>query len=345
MPCTAMLRKRRFIVLCVALCFLVEAANEKIVAQSPVHSIHTIVKPLVGEDVARPCEYDMVNPSSGKKIRAVFVVFERGPGSVRFYNDPDIRSFADKHELAMMMPRHCSSKAYEDMDIDPSKGLGRALFAALDQFSIQTDRPELRTAPVILLGFSAAGAFAARLVGFAPQRIAAAVLSHAGQDRSLGLDTIQLADASLTVPELVIVGGKDQTVGTELSYAYFHRYWKLGAPWLFATQNDVEHCCTSDAKDLVLVWLDAVLKSRLQKVSGGLAPIHKTDGYYGFFRKDPTGVITSDARSLTFQRSDSATQDNVEAAGYLPSRKAASEWLRFADRPAQLSTSLMGAKP
>jgi hypothetical protein len=223
------------------------------IAQSPVHFIHTIVTPLVDEDVGRPCEYDMVNPSSGKKIRAVFVVFERGPGSVRFYNDPDIRSFADKHELVMMMPRHCSSKVYEDMDIDPSNGLGRALFVALDQFSIQTDHPELKTAPVILLGFSGAGAFAARLVGFAPQRIAAAVLSHAGQNHSLGLNTIQLSDSSLTVPELVIVGGKDQTVGTELSYAYFSRYWRLGAPWLFATQNDAGHCCTSDAKDLILL--------------------------------------------------------------------------------------------
>ena len=79
----------------------------------------------------------MVNPSSDKKIRAVFVVFERGPGSVRFYNDPDIRSFADKHELAMMMPQHCSSKVYEDMDIDPSNGLGRALFAASINFQFR----------------------------------------------------------------------------------------------------------------------------------------------------------------------------------------------------------------
>ena len=351
MPCTSMLWKRRFKVLCVALCFLVEAASEKIIAQSSVLSIHTIVTPFVGEDVARPCEYDMVNPSSGKKIRAVFVVFERGPGSVRFYNDPDIRSFADKHELAMMMPRHCSSKVYEDMDIDPSNGLGRALFAALDQFSIQTDHPELRTAPVILLGFSGAGAFAARLVGFAPQRIAAAVLSHPGQNHSLGLNTIQLSDASLTVPELVIVGGKDQTVGTELSYAYFSRYWRLGAPWLFATQNDAGHCCTSDAKDLILAWLDTVLRKRLHHVSGSLATIHRRDGYYAFFRKDPTEIrdsgklITSNARNLTFQRSDSAAQNNVESAGYLPSRKTASEWLSFADRPAQLNTSLTGPKP
>jgi hypothetical protein len=186
----ATLWKRRFKVSCVALCFLVGSSNQKIFAQNPFHSFHTTVAPFAGEDIARPCEYEMGAPSSGKKIRAVFVVFERGPGSLRFYNDPDVLSFADKHQLAMMMPRNCSSKVHEDMDIDPSNGLGRALFTALDQFSTQTSRPELRTAPVILLGFSGAGAFAGRLVGFAPQRIAAAVLSHAGQFPQLNLNTI-----------------------------------------------------------------------------------------------------------------------------------------------------------
>ena len=316
-------------------------SSQKVFAQGPHHSIHTSVTPLAGEDIAHSCEYEMRTPSSAKKIRAVFIVFERGPASVRFYKDPDILSFADKHELAIMMPMHCASKVYEDMDIDPSNGLGRALFVALDQFSTETSHPELKTAPVILLGFSGAGAFAARLVGFAPQRIAAAVLSHAGQNHSLGLDTIHLPDASLTVPELIIVGGRDQTVGTELSYAYFSRYWRLGAPWLFATQNDVGHCCTSDAKDLVLAWLDAVLSKRLRKASGSLATIRRTDGYYAFFQKDPTEIrdgshlFTSNARNLTFQRTDSTPQSSAETAGYLPSRKTAAEWLSFADLPAQ----------
>jgi hypothetical protein len=157
MPCTAILWKRRFKVLCIALCFLAEAANEKIIAQSPVHSIRTIVTPLVGEDIARPCEYDMVNPSSGKKIRGVFVVFERGPGSVRFYNDLDIRSFADKHELAMMMPRHCSSKVYEDMDINQMEKLFRQLLIWLKRASPSSARqtPLLRKRSWLLTKSSA----------------------------------------------------------------------------------------------------------------------------------------------------------------------------------------------
>lgn len=307
--------------------------------------------PLDGEDIAHPCQYEIRTPSSATRIRAVFIVFERGPGSIRFYNDPDIQSFADKHELAMMMPINCSSRTNIDMDIDPSNGLGRALFAALDQFSTLTNHSELSTAPVILLGFSGAGAFAGRLVSFAPQRIAAAVLSHAGQTPPLNLNTIELTGTSLTVPELIIVGGKDQTVGTERSYTYFSRYWALGAPWLFATQNNVGHCCTSDAKDLILAWLDAILSKRLQKATADLTPIRRSDGYYAFFRKDPTGTldsgnrITSNAKDPTFQRSESAAQTNLDAGGYLPSRKTALEWQSFANRPDQSSTSPPPSRP
>lgn len=301
--------------------------------------------------MARPCQYELRTPSFARKIRAVFVVFERGPGSISFYNDPDIQPFADKRELAMMMPLNCSSKTNEDMDIEPTNGLGRALFAALDKFSTQTNHPELSSAPVILLGFSGAGAFAGRLVSFAPQRIAAAILSHAGQSPPLNLNTIQLTRTSLTVPELIIVGGKDQIVGTERSYAYFSRYWAQGAPWLFATQNNVGHCCTSDAKALILAWLDAVLTKRLTKTTSSMATLSRRDGYYAFFRKAPTGVldsgqrITSNAQNLTFQRTESTTQSNLDPAGYLPSKKTAKEWQRFAGHPDQSSLPTPPSKP
>jgi hypothetical protein len=63
----------------------------------------------------------------------------------------------------------------------------------------------------------------------------------------------------LKIPELILVGGKDEVVGTELAYSYFSRYWRLGAPWLFATQNDTGHFCNEDATGLILAWLDTIL--------------------------------------------------------------------------------------
>jgi hypothetical protein len=80
------LRGKRFKVCCVVLCFLVGSSTDPaIFAEGNADSIHTTaVTPLVGEDIARPFKYEMGIPSSGKKIRAVFVVFERGPGLVRW---------------------------------------------------------------------------------------------------------------------------------------------------------------------------------------------------------------------------------------------------------------------
>lgn len=47
-----------------------------------------------------------------------------------------------------------------------------------------------------------------RLVGFAPDRIEAAIVSHGGQGAPLGLDTISLSGAALKIPVLILVGVK-----------------------------------------------------------------------------------------------------------------------------------------
>ena len=98
--------------------------------QSPPPSLRTSVLPLAGDDIARPCEYELATPLTSEAYRAVFVIFERGQDIQHLYSDPRVRSFAERHHLAMMMPGHCASKKYEDIDIDPTKGLGRALFIA-----------------------------------------------------------------------------------------------------------------------------------------------------------------------------------------------------------------------
>ena len=309
--------------------------SRNLCAQAPLLSLHTTVSPLAGEDLARPCEYELASPSPSAVFRGVFIVFERGRDIQRFYNDPNVRSFAQQHHLAMMMPHHCASKKYEDIDVDPTKGLGRALFVALDQFATQTKHPELKSAPLVLLGFSGAGAFAGRLVGFAPHRIAAAILAHAGQFDPLGLDTIQLSALSLTVPEFILVGGRDSHVGTDRPYAYFKKYWGEGAPWLFVTQNNVPHCCVVNARDLILIWLDAVLKKRLEPANGDLAPLNKKSGYYAFIQISTTGardtwnLFTSNAVKPSFERIRKKHPHNEQPAGWLPSKQVAEEWRNF----------------
>ncbi|RXH55753.1 hypothetical protein [Granulicella sibirica] len=306
-------------------------------AQGTVKSFHTTVAPKAGEDIAKPCEYDMKVPSETKTISALFVVFERGPELQHFYEEAELAAFATKHDLAMFMPNGCASKDHEEIDVEPEKGLGRALFTAIDQLSQQANHPELRTAPLILLGFSGAGALAGRFPTFAPDRIAAVILSHAGQVPPLNLDTINLSGQALKVPELILVGAQDKIVGTEVAYAHFSRYWQLGAPWLFATQNDANHFCNEDATDLILAWLDTVLHNRLLKQSP--ATIAKTEGYNAFFRKEINGSLDSgnrplaEAVDLLFQPPTEAPPENRIPAGWLPSEHVALMWEKFTTLP------------
>jgi predicted esterase len=304
-------------------------------AQSAVTSFHTIVAPKSGEDVANPCEYDLRILSEGKRIHGLFVVFERGPELQHFYEEPEIAAFAREYDLAMLMPMGCPAKDQGDIDVDPNRGLGRALLTAVDQLSAITSHPELKTVPLIVFGFSGAGALAGRLVGFAPDRIEAAILSHAGQVSPWNLDTISLSGTALKIPQLILVGGKDEVVGTETAYSYFSKYWQLGAPWLFATQNDAGHFCNEDATDLILKWLTAILKNpRSQRASVGV-----DGGYYAFFRKNPTR--TSDhghlpqmeAVDLKFARPSEVPPRNEVPGGWLASKDVALSWEHFATLP------------
>jgi hypothetical protein len=321
----------------IVLCFITAVGRLEGFAQVTNSSFRTAVTPKVGEDVANPCEYELRILSANKRIRALFVVFERGPELQHFYEQPEIAAFAREHDLAMLMPFNCAAKDHGDIDVDPSRGLGRALFTAVDQFSVQTNHPELRTAPLLLLGFSGAGALVGRLVGFAPHRIAAAILSHAGQVPPLGLDTINLSGAALGIPELILVGGKDEVVGTESGYSYFSKFWRLGAPWLFATQNDANHFCNLDATDLILAWLDSILENnQLKQVPAG---IQRGRGYYAFFRKKLNGSLDSgnhplaQAIDLVVQRPvEQLPQDEI-SSGWLPSKEVALQWKNFATRP------------
>jgi dienelactone hydrolase len=307
-------------------------------AQSAVTSFHTIVAPIPGEDVADPCQYDLRILSEDKRIHGLFVVFERGPELQHFYEEPEVAAFARKHDLAMLMPMGCpSTKKNGDIDVDPDHGLGRSLLTAIDQLSVTTNHLELKTAPLLLMGFSGAGALVGRLVGFAPDRIEAAIVSHGGQVAPLGLDTISLSGAALKIPVLILVGGKDGVVGTETPYSYFSKYWGLGAPWLFATQNDANHFCNEDATDLILAWLNAVIEnlgSKQASVKEG-----KSGGYYAYFRKVPTAsfdhshVPLVQAVDLKVEGPSEAAPPGAVPAGWLPSKDVALSWERFTNLP------------
>src|SRR5205807_674267 len=131
----------------------------------------TSFAPKPEENIATDCRYEVTIPNPSRSVRAVWVIFDRGRDMLRYYTDPDVQAFAFHNDLALLFPFHCWSKTYEDMDVEPSSGIGRALFAALSQLAQSSGHQELASAKVILLGFSGAGSLVARLTGYAPERL------------------------------------------------------------------------------------------------------------------------------------------------------------------------------
>jgi dienelactone hydrolase len=295
----------------------------------------TTVTPLPNEDIASDCHYTLTIPASSRSIRAVWVIFDRGHDVHDLYSDATMLAFARRFHIALLLHGHCPGKAAEDhgdMNMDPSRGLGRALFTALDQFGSASGHRELSSTKLIFLGFSGAGPLCARLVGSAPDRALAAILSSPGHYEPLGIDTVDLSPHALTVPQLIIAGSADDVSGTARPYLYFRRYRDLGAPWAFIVQNNSPHCCTANAKDLILGWLEAAIKRSQASSSGNvLRRRDQRNGWLAFLKTHETD--TKDSFGLrTFEVVDARVpRMALFRAAQAPSYFAAS--LVFAARP------------
>ena len=113
----------------------------------------TYVAPTSAETMKSPCEYELTLRDARKPVKAVFVVIERGWQVGNLYFDPEVTAFAERHDLALVLARHCRSKAEEDMDIIPEHGVGRALLQSLNQFAQQSHHPELAGSEIICSAF------------------------------------------------------------------------------------------------------------------------------------------------------------------------------------------------
>jgi hypothetical protein len=300
----------------------------------------TSVAPLPEEDFASSCHYELTIPSQTKKVMAVWVIFDRGRDVHELYSDDAVLQFAGRFRIALLLHGHCPGKTpedHDDMDMDPSKGLGRALLSALDQFAATSGHHELTGIPLIFLGFSGAGPLSARLVGSFPKRVLAAILSSPGHYEPLGIDTVELSSESIRVPQLIIAGGADKVSGTARPYQYFRKYRDRGAPWAFIVQNGSPHCCTANAKHLILSWLEAVVKGRDSREATPLREVDQRVGWLSFFKPKPTeiadsfGLRTFEATAARIEKiySWKNTSQGWESAGWLPNRAVANEWLAF----------------
>jgi dienelactone hydrolase len=322
----------RFLFL-LALCFLpLWSAGQTV-------RLETTVVPRAGEDIASDCHYSLTITTPSHPISAVWVIFDRSHDVHDLYRDEAVLAFARRFHLALLLHGHCPGKTPEDngdMNMDPSRGLGRALFTALAQFADSSGHRELSNARFIFLGFSGAGPLSARLVGLAPERTVAAILSSPGHYDPLGIDTVALSGKAWTVPELVLTGSADDVSGTARPYRYFRRYRDQGAPWAFVVQNSSPHCCTANAKRLILDWLQAVIKRRqLGSPDTALREMDQSTGWLAFIQtretstKDSFGQTTFKVVSARIQASKQKSSEEMEPSGWLPTRSIANQWLSF----------------
>ena len=193
-------------------------------------TFQTAVAPQPDEDLAEACRYKITLTDPSRQVRGVWVIFERSRDTLRYYQDADVRAYARRHDLALLFPFHCRSKSETggDMNVDPSKGLGRALFAALTQLAQNSSHPELASAKLILLGFSGTGSLVGRLAEFAPDRVLAVIPTDPGHFDPLGVDTIRLSPKAAAIPHLILTGSADAVSGTQRPYAYFRKVLRPG---------------------------------------------------------------------------------------------------------------------
>lgn len=140
----------------------------------------------------------------------------------------------------------------------------------------------------------------------------------------------------MQVPELIIAGGADDVSGTARPYGYFKKYREKGAPWVFVVQNGSPHCCTANAKDLILNWLKAMLKHSIRRgdISG---KINQHAGWFAFIKTKQTettdsfGLKTFDVTAAKIEKVSARKKASREwkPAGWLPIHNLAKEWLNF----------------
>jgi hypothetical protein len=289
----------------------------------------TVVVPLENENILRPCEYRIVLPETNNPVRAVWVIFDRGQDYLKWYEDRQVRAFARDHQLALLLAMHCRSKEREDMIVEPTKGVGRALFTALDQFAAAEGHAEMKTAPIIAMGWSGAGSLVCRLAGYQTARYLAGIAYAPGQYEPLGMDTIELSHEAMSKPQLIIANGGDNINGTERPYSYFRKYFERGAPWTFVVQNRTPHCCLQNVQTLILDWLHSVLTTE---------PPAWGSGAHGYFTAEFSSVMDEwkrpvfNAKSSRIEAKGRAAKRRELPAGWLPSSTFAEEWLAFTRR-------------
>ena len=167
---------------------------------------------------------------------------------------------------------------------DAGAGGADALLAILQRLGEQSTRPELKDALLLLWGGSAGAGFGTTVAELYPERTVAFIRYHAHL-RGWFPNMKVLKD----IPALLIAGGNDETAGTEDAERFWKNARSAGAPWTFAVEPGATHRDDQtlvSSQQLILPWIAAVLRQRLEPGSTRLRPVTENSGWLGNNHKD-----------------------------------------------------------
>jgi hypothetical protein len=222
-------------------------------------------------------------PQKVSRVRAVLVVINYGLGFELSVAEQwrKLSETVDSALLGVWFSNIGPSAEQGDLFAIPGDGLVEVFPGLLQRLAQDSGHPELTDAPLLFWGHSGAGSVAASLANRFPARTLAFVRYHSGPELRGDLSVLN------KIPALFLAGGKDPNGGDasvpNSSLGAAETLWKSGrasgAPWTFGIEPNATHGDPKDlmkANDLMIPWIEAVLRQRLSPDGTALRTI--TDG-------------------------------------------------------------------
>jgi hypothetical protein len=256
-------------------------------------------------------------PETVKRVRVVIVAFRWGSGSL-VYADEAIRKMCEILDAALLLADFAT--VITPTNSSPRHDGAASLLVLLDRLAQDSHHPELRVAPLVLFGHSAAASLPGIFAATYPGRVVAFVRYHAGMLAVLGGD-VQLLSG---IPALFLIQQGDDGYDNVPPTWRSREYWRSGraasAPWTYVLDPTADHGSEEalrSANRLLIPWLTAVVRQRLPEKGASLRPLPDTTGWLGDI---DTGEIAPYSQFLG-QRT---------AATWLPDEAAARGWQAIA---------------
>ena len=235
--------------------------------------------------------YDLWIPGGAPRLRCV-IVHQHGAGAQASKGgetaayDLHWQALAKKWDCALLGPYYHvlgektdTSPGGSELWMDPRLGSDKSFLKTLEEMSVQSGHPELKTVPWVLWGHSGGAIWSNVMTMLHPERVVAVFLRSASAAsfrfdwhvKRPGFRQPEVPAAVYTVPIMCNAGVKEKPENGRLwrwngvwegELATFQEYRTKGAPIGFAPDPRTAHEC-GDSRYLAIPFLDACIAMRL----------------------------------------------------------------------------------